>query len=87
MILVTPFDSILNVAQDIYWMFPLSLLLKDKFESWRKVEDINADSLVIIGAGHKTSQDFQLTSRRLQSLCNEKMMRITMLISSLIRFF
>ncbi|GAW95974.1 MULTISPECIES: alpha/beta hydrolase [Colwellia] len=48
MILVTPFDSILNVAQDIYWMFPLSFLLKDKFESWRKVEDINADSLVII---------------------------------------
>ncbi|PCI54845.1 MAG: alpha/beta hydrolase [Gammaproteobacteria bacterium] len=48
MILVTPFDSILNVAQDIYWMFPLSFLLKDKFESWRKLEDINADSLLII---------------------------------------
>jgi len=48
MILVTPFDSTLNVAQDIYWMFPLSYLLKDKFESWRKVESINADSLVII---------------------------------------
>jgi len=48
MILVTPFYSILNVAQDIYWMFPLSFLLKDKFESWRKVEGINVDSLLII---------------------------------------
>jgi len=48
LILVTPFDSILNVAQDLYWMFPLSILLKDKFESWRKVKDIKADSLIII---------------------------------------
>ena len=28
-------------------MYPLSFLLKDKFESWRKVEDINADSLIV----------------------------------------
>ncbi len=47
-ILVTPFDSILNVAKDIYWMFPLSILLKDKFESWRKVQHINNQSLLLI---------------------------------------
>ena len=48
MILITPFDSILNVAQDIYWMFPLSILLKDKFESWRKVKHINSQTLILI---------------------------------------
>jgi len=48
MILVTPFDSILNVAKEIYWMFPLSILLTDKFESWRKVQHINNKSLLLI---------------------------------------
>ena len=48
MILVTPFDSILNVAKETYWMFPLSILLTDKFESWRKVQHINNKSLLLI---------------------------------------
>lgn len=48
MILVTPYDSILNVAKEIYWMFPLSILLTDKFESWRKVQHINSQSLLLI---------------------------------------
>jgi len=47
-ILVTPFDSILNVAKDTYWMFPLSILLTDKFESWRKVQYIDNQSLLLI---------------------------------------
>lgn len=48
MILVTPYDSILNVAKGIYWMFPLSLLLKDKFESWRQVADLETETLLLI---------------------------------------
>ena len=48
LILVTPFDSILNVAKNIYWMFPISMLLKDKYESWQKVADIDADSLLLV---------------------------------------
>ena len=48
MILVTPFDSILNVANETYWMFPLSILLTDKFESWRKVKYITNSSLLLI---------------------------------------
>ena len=48
MILVTPYDSLVNVAQDIYWMLPLSILLKDKYESWHKVADIEAETLLLI---------------------------------------
>ena len=53
MILITPFDSILRVAQEIYWMFPLSILLTDKFESWRKVQHINSQSLLLIAEHDK----------------------------------
>jgi len=48
MILVTPFDSVLNVAKGIYWMFPLSVLLKDKFESWKEAKDVGAETLMLI---------------------------------------
>ncbi len=47
LILVTPFDSIENVAKDIYWMFPVSLLIKDKFRSSERVKDITAPNLYI----------------------------------------
>ena len=47
-ILVTPFDSIENVATDIYWMFPVSWLLKDKFQSLRRVDAISAKTHVFI---------------------------------------
>ena len=48
MILITPYHSILKVAQGIFWMFPMSALLKDKYESWRKVGSIKTDSLLLI---------------------------------------
>ncbi|MGF1717428.1 alpha/beta hydrolase [Photobacterium chitinilyticum] len=48
LILVTPFDSIENVAKDIYWMFPVSLLIKDKFRSSERVKDITAQTYIFI---------------------------------------
>lgn len=34
-ILVTPFDSVENVAKGSYWFVPVSILLKNKFESYK----------------------------------------------------
>lgn len=48
LILVTPYDSIVNVAQDHYPVFPVKLLVKDRYESWRRAKDINSDVLVLI---------------------------------------
>ncbi len=48
LILVTPFDSIVNVAQGHYPAFPVKLLVKDRYESWRRASDINSDVLVMI---------------------------------------
>ncbi len=48
LILVTPYDSIVNVAQSKYPIFPVSLLLKDRYESWRRVPAVQSDVLVMI---------------------------------------
>ncbi|MFT4929988.1 MAG: pimeloyl-ACP methyl ester carboxylesterase [Phenylobacterium sp.] len=48
LVLVTPYDSIANVAQQKYPLLPVSWLLTDKYESWRLTEQISAKTLVLI---------------------------------------
>lgn len=48
LILVTPYDSMINVAQDKYAFFPISFILKDRYESWRRAPIIESAVLVII---------------------------------------
>lgn len=47
LVLVTPFDSIENVAKGKFPLFPISLLLVDKFESWRFAPKVTAPTLVV----------------------------------------
>jgi len=51
LVLVTPFDSILHIARDQYWFYPVSLLLKDRFDSAGRVAAIEADTLVVLAQG------------------------------------
>jgi esterase/lipase len=46
--LITPYDSIVNVAQDIYPVYPASLLLDDRYDSVSRVKDIKAQTLIVI---------------------------------------
>lgn len=48
LILVTPYDSIVNVAQSHYPVFPVGLLIEDRFESWRRAPDIDSDVLILV---------------------------------------
>ena len=48
LILVTPFDSVLNVAKRIYSFLPVSLLLKHPFNSLNYVADIKLKTLILI---------------------------------------
>jgi len=48
LILVTPFDSIENVAKDIYWMLPVSLLMRDKYNSLERASLMSADDILIL---------------------------------------
>ena len=47
MALITPYDSILNIAKVNYVLFPVSLLLKDKYDSASRAAAIKSKVLVI----------------------------------------
>ena len=46
--LITPFDSALNVARGMFPLFPVALLLKDRYDSAARVADIKAPVLMVI---------------------------------------
>lgn len=48
MVLTTPYDSIENIAKKQFPMFPISLLLKDKFASDTRAAAISIPTLVIL---------------------------------------
>lgn len=48
LVLITPYDSIERIARDRYPMFPLSLLIKDKYDSLSRVQKIKAKTLILI---------------------------------------
>ena len=47
LVLVTPYDSLLGIAQKQFWFAPVSWLLVDKYESWRYVPGIAAPVLIL----------------------------------------
>ncbi|HEY2344415.1 MAG TPA: alpha/beta hydrolase [Xanthomonadaceae bacterium] len=49
LVLVTPYDSILDIARERYGLFPVSLLLRDRYESWRNAGGIRVPVLAVLG--------------------------------------
>ena len=47
LVLITPFDSIERIAQSQYPIYPVNILLKDKYDSYSRAEDISAQTLVV----------------------------------------
>ena len=47
LVLVTPYDSLLAIAQREFWYAPVRWLLVDKYESWRYVPRITAPVLIL----------------------------------------
>ncbi|MGR5238118.1 alpha/beta hydrolase [Vibrio alfacsensis] len=66
LILVTPFDSIENVAKDVYWMLPVSWMLKDKYRSSDRAKDITAQTYIFIA-----EEDRVITRARTEQLIAE----------------
>ena len=48
-ILETPFTSMIDAAKKFYPYIPVNLLLKDRFENYKKVKNINSPILVMHG--------------------------------------
>lgn len=51
--LITPFDSIVSVAEEIYPLYPVSFLLEDKYDSKSKVKEIKASTFIVIAEEDK----------------------------------
>lgn len=61
--LITPFDSIVEVAKGMYPIFPISLLLTQRYESKKRVKDIKAPTLIVMA-----QNDTLITNERTHSL-------------------
>ena len=77
-ILESPFTSMLELAQKYYPIFPVKLILKDKYESRKKVNDIKSPVLVMHGKKDKIvpfymgEQMFETLSTLKYSYFNDK---------------
>ena len=53
LVLVTPYDSIASIAQGRYPIYPISLLLKDRYNSLNCVHNIKAKTLIVLAENDK----------------------------------
>lgn len=53
LILVTPFDSAVNVGKKLYWFFPMALIIKERLDSLDRATMITTDTLIIAAANDK----------------------------------
>jgi hypothetical protein len=68
-ILVTPFDSLADVASEQYRFVPVRWLLRDKFESWRYAPTVKAQTRIIVAEDDELVPRF--SSDRLRSRFQE----------------
>lgn len=54
LILITPYDSIESVAKKHFPIFPVGLLLKDKFDSASRVKNVTAKTLILKAENDRT---------------------------------
>ena len=53
-ILVTPYDSIMGMAKDKYPFYPISFILKDHYNSLKRVKNIRSRTLVLLASKDET---------------------------------
>ena len=68
-ILETPFTSMIDAAKKFYPYIPVSLLLKDKFENYKKIKNINSPILVMHGEVDQIVPFFM--GKKIYELANE----------------
>ena len=68
-ILESPFTSMVNMGKKYYPFFPVRFLLKDKFESYKKISNISAPVFIIHGKVDKIVPYYM--GRKMYELANE----------------
>ena len=77
LILITPFDSLISLASDMYPLYPVNLLLKDRYDSTKHAKSVSAPALILLAGNdriiphkhaHQLAKNFpeeQLTLRKI----------------------
>ena len=68
-ILESPFTSMVDVGKNKYPFFPIGLLLKDKYESYKKIKNINSPILIMHGEDDSIVPFFM--GQKMYELANE----------------
>ena len=66
LILVTPFDSAVNVGKKLYWFFPMELILRERLDSSVRADKITTDTM-IIAAGNDRIIPYENTHNLVQA--------------------
>lgn len=54
LVLITPYDSMMNIAREKLPWLPVSLLMVDRFESWRIAPDVLVPTLILAASEDET---------------------------------
>lgn len=76
LVLITPYDSIANVAQGHYPFLPAQWLIKDKYETFKRADKISAKTLVFI-AGRDVVVPARHAYRLIPYLSNSQVEQLT----------
>jgi len=63
LLLITPFDSAVNIAKEVYWFLPVSLLMTEKYDAASHAVEVSA-KVLIVAAG----DDHIVSSQRTEAL-------------------
>ncbi len=84
LVLITPYDSIQSVAQARFPIHPMSLLLKDKYNSARKAHSVKAETLILIAENDETIK-LERTHGLIQAFAKSQAAKISPIISKTIK--
>jgi len=75
--LITPYDSIVSVAQGRYPRYPADWLLKDKYDSLSRVKEIKAQTFIVIAENDKVIP--RVHTQKLIEAFNEEQLEVTII--------
>ena len=75
--LITPFDSIEHVAQGRYPIYPISLLLDDKYDSLSRVKNIKAETFIVLAQNDNVIP--KESAQQLIDAFNPKQLKVTII--------
>lgn len=84
LVLITPYDSIQSVAQMRFPIHPMSLLLKDKYNSAIKAKDVKAETMILI-AEHDETIKLERTHGLIEAFAKSHAAKISPIISKTIK--